>query len=112
MTTTIQRQGRQLSATTLLVQIGLGNILAISGGRKSIITTTDDGDTYVIGVALPVSANRSVEITLDYDDTYRVRRIRQIVNGKNKGHEIIEAEQANIYCDEVGEVAYRLSCWR
>ena len=110
---TITREGRELSPVTLLQQIGLMNILAISGGRKSVIFHTDsEGETYPIGVALPVGQGRSVEVTLDWDDTYRVRRVRKVVAGKAKGSEVVEAEQTSVYCDEVGEVAYQHSCWK
>jgi hypothetical protein len=89
------------------------NILAISGGRKSVIFHTDsEGETYPIGVALPVGQGRSVEVTLDWDDTYKVRRVRKIVSGRLKGSEIVEAELTSVYCDEVGEVAYQHSCWK
>jgi len=110
---TITREGRELSPVILLQQIGLMNILAISGGRKSVIFHTDsEGETYPIGVALPVGQGRSVEVTLDWDDTYRVRRVRKVVAGKAKGSEVVEAEQTSVYCDEVGEVAYQHSCWK
>ena len=110
---TITREGRELSPVTLLQQIGLMNILAISGGRKSVIFHTDsEGETYPIGVELPVGQGRSVEVTLDWDDTYKVRRVRKVVLGKAKGSEVIEAEQTMVYCDEVGEVAYQHSCWK
>jgi hypothetical protein len=88
------------------------NLLAISGGRKSVIFYTDlDSDTYPIGVSLPVAQGRSVEVTLDWDDTYRVRRVRRGA-GRLKGSEFIEAELTGIYCEEVGEVAYGMSCWK
>ena len=110
---TITREGRELSPVILLQQIGLMNILAISGGRKSVIFHTDsEGGTYPIGVVLPVGQGRSVEVTLDWDDTYRVRRVRKVVAGKAKGSEVVEAEQTSVYCDEVGEVAYQHSCWK
>lgn len=113
MVTTIQREGRELSPIILLQQIGGMNLLAISGGRKSVVFHTDsEGETYPIGVALPVAQGRSVEVTLDWNDTYRVRRIRKVTNGANRGSEVIEAEQTEVYCDEVGEVAYSMSCWK
>lgn len=110
---TITREGRELSPVILLQQIGAMNFLAISGGRKSVIFHTDlDGDTYPIGVALPVAQGRSVEVTLDWDDTYRVRRVRKVASGAKRGSEVIEAEQTGVYCDEVGDVAYSVSCWK
>jgi hypothetical protein len=113
MITAIKREGRELSPVILLQQIGAMNLLAISGGRKSVIFHTDsDGETYPIGVALPVGQGRSVEVTLDWDDTYRVRRVRKVASGYLKGSELIEAEQTSVYCDEVGEVSYQHSCWK
>jgi hypothetical protein len=113
MITTVQREGRELHPLILLKQIGGMNLLAISGGRKSVIFYTDlDSDTYPIGVALPVAQGRSVEVTLDWNDTYRVRRIRKVTNGAKRGSEVIEAEQTEVYCEEVGEVAYSMSCWK
>ena len=109
---TITREGRELSPIILLQQIGGMNLLAISGGRKSVIFHTDeDGETYPIGVALPVAQGRSVEVTLDWDDTYRVRRVRRGM-GRLKGSEFLEAELTGVYCEEVGEVAYGMSCWK
>ena len=112
MITTVQREGRELSPTILLQQIGGMNLLAISGGRKSVVFHTDsEGETYPIGVALPVAQGRSVEVTLDWDDTYRVRRVRRGM-GRLKGSEFLEAELTGVYCEEVGEVAYGMSCWK
>ena len=110
---TVIREGRELHPLILLKQIGGMNLLAISGGRKSVIFYTDlDGDTYPIGVALPVAQGRSVEVTLDWNDTYRVRRVRRVTNGAKRGSEVVEAEQTEVYCEEVGEVAYSMSCWK
>ena len=112
-TTKLLREGRELDPKVLLMQMGKMNVWAISGGRGSVIYYTDsEGDTYPIGVAFPVAQNRSVEVTLDWSDTYRVRRIRKVVSGQAKGSEIIEAEHTDIYCEEVGDVAYGTSCWK
>ena len=111
---TITREGRELSPVTLLHQIGAMNFLAISGGRKSVIFDHSDTEygSFPIGVALPVAQGRSVEVTLDWDDTYRVRRVRKVTTGAKRGSEVIEAEQTGVYCDEVGNVAYSMSCWK
>ena len=111
---TIVRQGRECDPRVLLSQIGAMNFLAISGGRVEVITVTDEemGDTYPIGVRLPVAQSRSVEVTLDWSDTYRVRRVRKVAQGAQRGSEVIEAEQTEVYCDEVGDTAYALSCWK
>lgn len=111
---TITREGRELDPATLLQQIGAMNFLAISGGRYSVIRDHSDPEygSYPIGVALPVAQGRRVEITLDWDDTYRVRRVRRISRGANRGGEVLEAEQVGVYFDEVGEIAYSMSCWK
>ena len=83
---------------TLLRQVGRMNVLAISGGR---VTPRDTG------VTLPVGAGYSVTIDLDGNDTYVVRRVFK------RGTKVwIKGEQQNVYCEEVGEVAYRASCFR
>jgi len=103
------RQGRECSPRTLLQQIGHMNVLAISGGRWGAIRT-DEG--YPIGVVLPSSTNRVVEITLGGSDTYTVRRYRQIVKGERRGDDVLEFDSAGVYCEEIGEVAYRASVWQ
>lgn len=112
----IVRQGRECDPRTLLAQIGAMNFLAISGGRFEVIYALDEHDeeygAYSIGVRLPVAQSRSVEVTLDWSDTYRVRRVRKVTQGAQRGSEVIEAEQTEVYFDEVGEVAYGLSCWK
>jgi hypothetical protein len=111
----IVRQGRECDPRTLLAQIGAMNFLAISGGRFEVIYALDSEDDYgpyPIGVRLPVAQSRSVEVTLDWSDTYRVRRVRKVTQGAQRGSEVIEAEQTDVYFDEVGEVAYSLSCWK
>jgi hypothetical protein len=87
----------------LLAQIGIRNILSISGGRvRSVVN--DDGDT--IRVELPVSYGYLVAVELAWDDTYTVSR--EFVRAGtvfNKG--TIEG----VYCGQVGEVAYQASCY-
>jgi len=103
------RQGRECSPRTLLQQIGAGNVLAISGGRWGAIRTAAG---YPIGVVLPSSTNRVVEITLGGSDTYTVRRYRQIVKGASRGEDVLEFESVGVYCEEIGEVAYTAHCWQ
>lgn len=95
---TIETNGRDLHVGTLLDQIGRWNVAAISGGRVTI------GDGYIV---LPVGAGYRVEIELAADDTYTVRRV--FVRG---GKRFVKGEQTNVYCDEIGEVAYRASSFR
>lgn len=79
-------------------QIGRMNVFAISGGRIMRRET---------GITLPVGSGYSVTVDLDWNDTYVVRRVFK------RGAKIwIKGEQRDVYCDEVGEVAYRASCFR
>ena len=82
----------------LIAQIGHRNILAISGGRITRRHT---------GITLPVAAGYSVTIDLALDDTYTVRRVF-----RRAGKVWVMGELAGIYCDQVGEMAYRASCFR
>lgn len=84
--------------TTTLAQIGRVTVFAISGGR-----VRSEGETLV----LPVGSGYSVEIDLDEgSDTYTVRRMF-----RRGGKAFPKGEQTYVYCDEVGEVAYRASCY-
>jgi hypothetical protein len=85
-------------AKTLVNQIGLRNIFAISGGRIEERTT---------GITLKVASGYSVTIDLAADDTYTVRRVYT-----RAGKVTIKGEVNGIYCDEVGEIAYEASCFR
>jgi hypothetical protein len=89
--------GRDLDVDALLAQIGRGNVLAISGGRVRLTET---------GIVLPVAAGYRVEIDLEANDTYTVRRV--FVRGARR---FVKVERTNVYCDEVGEIAYRASCY-
>lgn len=83
---------------TILEQIGRMNILAISGGRVLRRET---------GVTLPVSNGYRVTVDLAANDTYTVRRIFQ-----RGSRTWIKGELTDVYCDQVGEQAYRASCFR
>ena len=89
---------RDCDADAIIGQIGRMNLMAISGFRVTRRNT---------GVTLPVGAGYSVTVDLDWDDTYVVRRVFK------RGAKVwIKGEQRNVYCEEVGEVAYRASCFR
>lgn len=88
---------RQCDAETLVRQIGRRNVLAISGGRVRVRET---------GVTLPVHQGYRVEIDLAANDTYTVRRV--FARGTKTW---TKGEQTDVYCDEVGEVAYQASCY-
>jgi hypothetical protein len=82
----------------LLAQIGKWNLMAISG-RRVIFRET--------GVTLPVSSGYKVTVDLAAGDTYTVRRIM------TRGAKLwVKGERTDVYCEEVGEVAYQASCFR
>ena len=81
----------------LVAQIGRGNLGAISGGRVTHRPT---------GVTLPVGRGYSVTVDLAPDDTYTVSRVF------TRGLKVwVKGTEAGVYCDEVGEAAYRASCF-
>ena len=82
----------------LVAQIGVRNLMAISG-RRVIRRET--------GVTLPVDCGYSVTVDLDGNDTYVVRR--ELVRG-TKGW--VKGERTNVYCEELGDVVYYASCFR
>jgi len=83
---------------TLLKQIGTMNIFAISGGRVQRRET---------GVTLPVSNGYRVTVDLAADDTYTVQRVFV-----RSGKVWVKKEWTGIYADQVGEIAYKASCFR
>ena len=90
----------------IIIQIGRGNVLAISGGRWSRLL--DAEKIAPIGAILPVSNGYTVEVELDFaSDTYTVRRVFS-----RGGKRWVKGEVTNVYCDEVGEIAYIASCFR
>ena len=101
MTTTT---GRPFNEDELISQIGHMNILAISGGRV-IVVKNNDGET--IEVELKCGAGYRVSIALGWDDTYTVTR--QYVR---KGNVFNKGTVEGVYCDNIGEVAYKAACFR
>ena len=83
----------QEQAQAALKQIGTMNVMAISGGRRRILS---DGS-----LDLPVAKGYHVNIALMPDDTYRVRRVYGIGN--------VKGEMSGVYADQLGEVAYQAS---
>lgn len=79
-------------------QIGVINILSISGGRLRPIEN---------GIELPVSQGYSVRVELTPMDDYTVSRIF-----RRGGKEWVKGTRERIYFDEVGEVAYRAAMYR
>jgi hypothetical protein len=83
---------------TLISQIGMMNIMAISGGRGTFRPT---------GVTLPVSHGYVVEVDLATNDTYTVQRVMF-----RAGKRYVKGVRTDVYCDQVGEMAYQASCYR
>ena len=96
--------GRPFDSKVLIAQIGHMNVLSISGGRI-VNVINNEGET--VQVLLPVSNGYRVSVELDWDDTYVVKR--QYVR---KGFVTDKGVAENVYFDEVGEVAYKASCFR
>lgn len=91
--------GRYLDWSQLRRQIGVGNLMAVSGGRWAQVGTSS--------VRLPCGAGFEVLVTLEADDTYTVRRLF-----KRGARTFLHGERSNVYCDEVSEVVYYASCFR
>ena len=102
--------GRPCEPRIIAQQIGTMTILAVSGGKVFPIYSNDSNDA--VGLRLPIDGTRRVDVVLDWMDTYSVRRIRTITSGAKRGSEIVEFEQSDVFCDEVGEVVYTASCWK
>lgn len=90
--------GREMDAQTTIEQIGIQNVLAISGGRRTRIANSLD---------LPVSSGYHVMITLEANDTYTVRRV--FVRSRKVW---VKTEARDVYANQLGEVAYEASCYR
>lgn len=88
---------RECDTRQTVQQIGLRNLLAISGGRIEHRPT---------GITLKVGSGYSVTIDLDFSDTYVVRRV--FTRG---GKTWVKGERREVYADQIGEVAYRASCF-
>jgi hypothetical protein len=101
---TIQIGQRPFDEDVLIDQIGRMNVYAISGGRVGVVKN-NDGET--IEVELPCGAGYRVSIILAWNDTYTVTR--QFVR---KGTVFQKGTVEDVYCTEVGEVAYQASCFR
>ena len=92
--------GRDCDPVVIRDQIGMMNVLAISGGRWSGI---QGGNGKPVGIELPVAYGYKVRVYLADDDTYTVQRVhRDNVKGEIEG----------VYADMVGEMAYQASCFQ
>jgi hypothetical protein len=82
----------------ILRQIGAGNILCLSGGRVRALPD---------GIELPVAYGYRVRVRLSFVDDYTVQRV--LVRA---GQEFMHGQREGIYCDQVGESAYRAGMFR
>lgn len=85
-------------ACTIRDQIGIGTLLAVSGGRWMLRPT---------GITLPVGSGYSVEVDLDASDTYNVRRVF-----RRGDKEWTKGKRTDVYCDELDNAVYYASCFR
>jgi hypothetical protein len=98
-----KQEGRPFNEDELIDQIGRMNIYAISGGRVGI-TKNDQGET--VEVELKVGKGYRVSISLGWDDTWTVSR--QFVR---KGVVSDKGTLTGVFADQVGEIAYKASCF-
>ena len=99
-----KQEGRPFNEDELISQIGRMNIFAISGGRVGI-TKNSRGET--VEIELKVSNGYRVVISLGWNDEYIVSR-QFVRNGVVYDKGTVE----NVLCDNIGEVAYKASCFR
>jgi hypothetical protein len=109
MTTTTTRSKNPV-IDTMLRQIGWGNVAAISGLRWK--------EEDELTVSLPVRHGYSVEVYLAPDDTYTVARVLTRRPKATPGNwapdpvRTVKGIVVGVYADQVGDVAYRASCYR
>lgn len=83
---------------TIINQIGKMNVLAISGG---IVHPLPDG------IELPVGCGYKVRVRLNASDYYDVERVF-----RRNGVDYPKGTEKDVDCFQVGETAYRASCFR
>ena len=98
-----KQEGRPFNEDELIDQIGRMNIFAISGGRVGV-TKNNQGET--VEVELKVGQGYRVSISLGWDDTWTVSR--QFVR---KGVVSDKGTLTGVFADQVGEIAYKASCF-
>ncbi len=98
-----QKENDRNVARTIRDQIGMRNVLAISGGRTMIIPSNDK---HMGGLWLPVAHGHNVEVLLEFNDTCTVRGVFMRAGKRNVTYAVDD-----VYCDMVGEIAYQASCY-
>ena len=102
--------GRVCDYKEVARQIGPMTVMAVSGGRVFPIYSEDSDNP--VGARLPIDGTRRVDVVLDWTDTYTVRRVRMVTKGADRGADVVEFEQDDVYCDELANVVYSASCWK
>ncbi|NBR35877.1 MAG: hypothetical protein EBT80_00550 [Chitinophagales bacterium] len=105
------RDQRSCNPNTIVDQTGKMTIFACAGSTKNVHVVRNKQNESC-GIIMWLGTNRATEIVLDWDDTYTLRRYRIIVSGKNAGAIITEAEINGVYCDQLTELVYSISCWK
>lgn len=103
------REGRPCDPQEIKNQIGMMTMLGVSGGRVAYLKD-EQGDT--VGLLLPITHDRRIEVVLDFSDTYTVSRIRFVKRGKDANTEVVEARTPMVYCDQLAEIVLDLSAWK
>lgn len=99
-------ESRPVDPREIIRQVGGGNLLSISGGRWNPIGY-DKLSPNACGVRLPSGSGYYVWVNLAFDDTYTVRRVFE-----RGGQLFVHGTERGVYCDQVGDSAYRASCYR
>ena len=95
---------REMDPRVTIAQVGMHNLLAISGGR--VVLDKDAPGRYP-DILLPVGTGYRVRISLAADDTYTVTR-----EMKRGSKLFVKGVQTEVYFTEVGEVCYQASCYK
>lgn len=94
---------RLMNPRVTMGQIGVGNYLAISGGRYK----TPHCNGQCMALELPVGQGYTVRVTLAANDTYTVQRIMR------RGDKTwVKGTITDVYAEDLGETAYVASCYR
>lgn len=88
---------RPFNPNETLAQIGVGNVLAVCGGRVEVWISAE-GDP--VGLLLPAGQGYAVLVTLAWDDTYIVRRLFR------RNGWIVKGEETDIYAEDVAASVY------
>jgi len=85
---------------TMTAQIGRMNLLAVSGGRRQMVSETI--------MDLPV--NQGYRVRVIYNEVPDLYTVQRILRRGTK--EWVKGEVVNVFCDELGEAVYGASCYR